>query len=131
MDQVMNVQLLEPEWGKKVALSCLRVVSKTHFVSPIGAKSVDLTLNCQGEGVAIAKANLDDIVEDFLDSGWLVDDELIFKDAVSETKLALAIVSESVKLARPGDQGRAVIATFDVCNRVRSLEIELLRAKNG
>ena len=81
------------------------MITKTHFMTSIGAKSIDLSLHSEGKRMSIAEAHLDDLIEDFLDPCRFRYGNLIHEDSISETKLSLTVISEGVELASPGDQG--------------------------
>lgn len=79
--------------------------------------------------MAIAAANLNDLVVDVLDTRWFVDSDLTAEYSIAETQLTLAIISKSVQLSSLCDDSGVQIAAFDARNWVRGVELEQLRSK--
>ena len=82
-------------------------------MASIGPEAVYIALDCEGQGVPVTTAHLDDLIVNVLHSGRLVNDNLAAEDAVAQTQLPLAVVSESVQLAGLGHDCRVEIATLD------------------
>ena len=61
----------------------------------------------------VAAAYLHDLIVNVLHPGRLVNDNLAAEDAITQTQLPLAVVSESVQLASLGHDCRVEIATLD------------------
>ena len=78
--------------------------------------------------MTVTAADLNDFVEDFLDTRWFFDCNLAAEHSIAETQLTLAIVSKSIQLPSLGDNSGVQVAALDARNWVRGIELELLRA---
>jgi len=65
---------------------------------PIGAKPIHLSFYSQHKSVSEAAADLLNRIKDVLHSSRSIHDKLRLENAIAQTELPLAVVSEGVKL---------------------------------
>ena len=90
----------------------------------IRAKAKNGALDCEGECVTIAAADLDYFIENILNASRLIHYNLATEHSITQTKLSLTIVSKGVQLTSFCDNGRAQVAALNFWNWVRGLKVK-------
>ena len=85
MHNIVDLQLIKFQRGKKVVFMRDRCVTESHLMSPIRTKAIDCAFDCQGEAVSITAANLDDFIEDVLDARGLVHHEQATENSIPKS----------------------------------------------
>ena len=76
MHYIVDLKLIQFQRSEEIVLNCLWVVSKSHLMTAILAKTIQSAPYSEHKSVPITTAHLLDLIEDVLHSSRFIHDDL-------------------------------------------------------